>query len=71
MPDCAGSIQTAALAIRHEMSVVELGEMIFPYLTTVEGLNLAAQTFDTDVTNLSSRAGWGPSFVATKGCGAR
>ena len=56
-PEGADSIQTAALAIRQEMSVVELGEMIFPYLTTVEGLKLAAQTFDKDVTKLSCCAG--------------
>jgi hypothetical protein len=29
----------------------ELANMIFPYLTTVEGLKLAAQTFDMDVKN--------------------
>jgi mercuric reductase len=34
-----------------------LGEMLFPYLTTVEGLKLAAQTFDKDVAMLSCCAG--------------
>jgi hypothetical protein len=29
----------------------ELANMIFPYLTKVEGLKLAAQTFDMDVKN--------------------
>jgi len=40
----ADSIQTAALAIRHGLSIDDLAEAIFPYLTTVEGLKLAAQT---------------------------
>jgi mercuric reductase len=31
--------------------------MIFPYLTTVEGLKLAAQSFIKDVTKLSCCAG--------------
>ena len=38
-------IQTAALAIRARMSVQELADQLFPYLTMVEGLKLAAQTF--------------------------
>lgn len=56
-PEGADSIQTAALAIRHNMTYVELGEMIFPYLTTVEGLKLAAQTFEKDIAKLSCCAG--------------
>jgi mercuric reductase len=56
-PEGADSIQTAALAIRHGMTVRELGETIFPYLTTVEGLKLTAQTFDKDVKKLSCCAG--------------
>jgi mercury(II) reductase len=56
-PEGADSIQTAALAIKHGMTVRELGDTIFPYLTTVEGLKLAAQTFDKDVTKLSCCAG--------------
>ena len=56
-PEGADSIQTAALAIKHGMTYTELGEMIFPYLTTVEGLKLAAQTFDMDVSKLSCCAG--------------
>jgi mercuric reductase len=51
------SIQTAALAIKTGMTYEELGAMIFPYLTTVEGLKLAAQTFDMDVKKLSCCAG--------------
>ncbi len=56
-PEGADSIQTAALAIRNKMTFVELGEIIFPYLTTVEGLKLAAQTFEKDVSKLSCCAG--------------
>jgi mercury(II) reductase len=56
-PEGADSIQTAALAIKHGMTVQELGATIFPYLTTVEGLKLAAQTFDKDVAKLSCCAG--------------
>lgn len=56
-PEGADSIQTAALAIRHRMTVQDIGETIFPYLTTVEGLKLAAQTFDKDVRMLSCCAG--------------
>jgi mercuric reductase len=56
-PEGADSIQTAALAIRCGLSIDDLSEMIFPYLTTVEGLKLAAQTFDRDVKKLSCCAG--------------
>ena len=56
-PEGADSIQTAALAINAAMTYEELGAMIFPYLTTVEGLKLAAQTFDMDVNKLSCCAG--------------
>src|SRR3546814_6363976 len=45
------------LAIKHGMTTLELGATIFPYLTTVEGLKLAAQTFDKDVAKLSCCAG--------------
>lgn len=56
-PEGADSIQIAALAIRQGMTYIELGEMIFPYLTTVEGLKLAAQTFEKDIAKLSCCAG--------------
>ena len=56
-PEGADAIQTAALAIKHSMTADELGAMVFPYLTTVEGLKLAAQTFDKDVAKLSCCAG--------------
>lgn len=56
-PEGADSIQTAALAIKFGMTVEDLGATIFPYLTTVEGLKLAAQTFNKDVKMLSCCAG--------------
>ncbi len=50
-------IQTAALAIRNAMTVTDLADQLFPYLTMVEGLKLCAQTFTKDVTALSCCAG--------------
>ncbi|MBV6486649.1 MAG: Mercuric reductase [Pseudorhodoplanes sp.] len=52
-PEGADSIQTAVLAIKQGMTVQDLADTIFPYLTTVESLKLAAQTFDKDVSKLS------------------
>jgi pyruvate/2-oxoglutarate dehydrogenase complex dihydrolipoamide dehydrogenase (E3) component len=56
-PEGGDSIQTAALAIRQGLTVRDLASMVFPYLTTVEGLKLAAQGFERDVTKLSCCAG--------------
>ena len=56
-PEAGEIIQTAALAIRARMTVGELGDQLFPYLTMVEGLKLAAQTFSKDVKQLSCCAG--------------
>jgi mercuric reductase len=56
-PEGADSIQTAAMAIRAGLTVEDLADTIFPYLTTVEGLKLAAQAFEKDVTRLSCCAG--------------
>jgi mercuric reductase len=50
-------IQTAALAIRAQMTISDLAGQLFPYLTMVEGLKLAAQTFTKDVKHLSCCAG--------------
>ena len=50
-------VQTAALAIRNRMTVADLGQQLFPYLTMVEGLKLCAQTFFKDVKQLSCCAG--------------
>ncbi len=56
-PEGADSIQTAALAIRHGLTIDDLADTIFPYLTTVEGLKLAALAFTKDVAKLSCCAG--------------
>ncbi|MGX9855483.1 mercury(II) reductase [Limimaricola variabilis] len=56
-PEGADSIQTAAMALRAGLTYEELGDTIMPYLTTVEGLKLAAQTFEKDVAALSCCAG--------------
>jgi mercuric reductase len=56
-PDAGEIIQAAALAIRARMTVHDLADQLFPYLTMVEGLKLAAQTFTKDVSQLSCCAG--------------
>lgn len=56
-PEAGELIQTAALAIHNRMTVQELADQLFPYLTMVEGLKLCAQTFFKDVTQLSCCAG--------------
>jgi pyruvate/2-oxoglutarate dehydrogenase complex dihydrolipoamide dehydrogenase (E3) component len=56
-PEGADAVQTAALAIKFKMTVGEMAETIFPYLTTVEGLKLAALGFEKDPALLSCCAG--------------
>ncbi|RMD90769.1 MAG: mercury(II) reductase, partial [Alphaproteobacteria bacterium] len=56
-PEGADSIGTAAVAIRTGLTTRQLADMILPYLTTVEGLKLAAQAFDKDIAKLSCCAG--------------
>jgi mercuric reductase len=56
-PEAGEVIQAAALAIRARMTVHDLADQLFPYLTMVEGLKLAAQTFMKDVSQLSCCAG--------------
>ncbi len=56
-PEAGELIQTAALALRNRMTVHDLADVLFPYLTMVEGLKLAAQTFHKDVKQLSCCAG--------------
>lgn len=56
-PEGGELIQTAVMAIKVGMTTREIGQTIFPYLTGVEGLKLAAQTFDKDVSTLSCCAG--------------
>ena len=55
--EAGGIIQTAAIAVQARMTVHDLANPLFPYLTMVEGLKLAAQTFTKDVTQLSCCAG--------------
>lgn len=50
-------IQTTALAIKKQMTVKEIAEQLFPYLTMSEGIKLCAQTFFQDVSQLSCCAG--------------
>ena len=56
-PEGADSIQTVVMALRHKLTIDDFTDTIFPYLTTVEALKLAALTFDKDVTQLSCCAG--------------
>lgn len=56
-PEAGELIQAAALAIRARMTAQELADQLFPYLTMVEGLKLAAQTFGKNVKQLSCCAG--------------
>ncbi len=56
-PEAGEVIQSAALAIRAGMTVHDLADQLFPYLTMVEGLKLAAQAFSKDVSRLSCCAG--------------
>lgn len=46
-------IQAGVLAVKLGLTVGDLVDTFHPYLTTVEGLRLAAQTFDRDVAKLS------------------
>ena len=50
-------IQTAVMALRADMTVEDIGNELFPYLTMVEGLKLCAQTFNQNVKQLSCCAG--------------
>lgn len=56
-PEGGEIVQSAALAIRNQMTVAQLADQFFPYLTMVEGLKLCAQTFTKDVKQLSCCAG--------------
>ncbi|MBD3648108.1 MAG: FAD-dependent oxidoreductase, partial [Pseudomonadales bacterium] len=56
-PEAGDSIQTIVMALRGGLTTEELGDVIFPYLTAVEGIKLAAQGFRKDVRKLSCCAG--------------
>lgn len=56
-PEAGDSIQTIVMALRAGLTAGELADTIFPYLTAVEGIKLAAQSFRKDVKKLSCCAG--------------
>lgn len=56
-PQAGEVIQTAVLALKAGLSVDDLADTLFPYLTEVEGLKLAAQSFTRSVDELSCCAG--------------
>jgi mercuric reductase len=56
-PEAGDSIQTVAMALKAHLTTEELADTIFPYLTAVEGVKLAAQAFKKDVKKLSCCAG--------------
>lgn len=56
-PEAGDSIQTVLMALKAGLTTEELSDTIFPYLTAVEGVRLAAQAFKKDVTKLSCCAG--------------
>lgn len=55
--EAGDSIQTVVMALRGGLTTGELADTIFPYLTAVEGLKLAAQSFTKDINMLSCCAG--------------
>lgn len=56
-PEAGDSIQTVVMALKAGLTTGELADTIFPYLTAVEGLKLAAQSFTKDINTLSCCAG--------------
>ncbi|MEO3432363.1 mercury(II) reductase [Inquilinus sp. CAU 1745] len=56
-PEAGDSIQTAVLAVKHGLTVSDLADTLFPYLTTVEGVKLGALSFAKDIKKLSCCAG--------------
>ncbi len=51
-PDAGELIQGIGLAIRHKLTVRDLGEQLYPHLTMSEGLKLCAQSFYRDIKHL-------------------
>lgn len=56
-PQAGEVIQTGVLAVKHGLTIHDLADTLFPYLTEVEGLKLAAQTFTKSLDKLSCCAG--------------
>ncbi len=55
--DAGNMIQTLTIAIQSHMTVADITDTYFPYLTAVEGIKLGAIIFDKDVHALSCCAG--------------
>lgn len=56
-PQAGDMIQVAVLAIKYGLTMQDLRETLFPYLTSVEGLKLATLAFEKDIEKLSCCAG--------------
>ncbi len=56
-PEAGDLIQTVAIALKAGFTTQNLAETIFPYLTGVEGVKLAAQAFTKNINKLSCCAG--------------
>ena len=55
--DAGNMIQTLTVAIKAQMTIEDLVDTYFPYLTAVEGIKLGAIIFDKEVHKLSCCAG--------------
>lgn len=56
-PEGAEIIQPAVMAMKFGITTRDISGTLFPYLTNAEGLKLAVQTFEKDVSKLSCCAG--------------
>src|SRR3546814_10195181 len=52
-PEGADSIQTAAMALRCGLTIDDLAETLFPYLTPVDGLQLASTKLHRDTAQMT------------------
>ncbi|WP_051935694.1 mercury(II) reductase [Deinococcus sp. YIM 77859] len=52
-PDAGEMIQPAVFAVKYGLTIQDFTDTLFPYLTHVEGLRLAARAFSTDPKKLS------------------
>lgn len=56
-PEAGEMIQSVVLAMRFGITLTQLRETMFPYLTNTEGVKLAVISFEKDITKLSCCAG--------------
>ncbi len=56
-PEAGDLIQSCVFALKGGLTITEIANTIYPYLTGVEGIKLAAQIFNKDVEKLSCCAG--------------